>query len=205
MRSEETRNALVEAHVDLLPAIVANALGRAASSVVLREDNALHDEVISAAQLALLQAAENWDPCGGLGWATWLCMLVRARCADALRAYADMPRGMREEGRRVLSLDAVLGEDEAPADAPAAVLVEHSHPGERIDHWGETQEAAVLLAEMPDDELCAVCMHFADGMSTREIARKLGCHASKVKAMIWRALRGGGPSYWSHRRREASQ
>ncbi len=112
LRSAETRTALIEAYAPLLARITANVVGSRAARM-LSEGNPLHDEMLSAAGLALVEAADDWRPDKGLAWNTWLALRVRRTVINALRSYSDLPRWLRARGVVMISIDAVIdGSDE---------------------------------------------------------------------------------------------
>ena len=91
----------------------------------------------------------------------WLYAIARNRCVSVLRSRRDH-----------VSLD---------TDIATATLAEH------VERRAELRELLADLAELPDEQRAALLLAELGDFSHTQVAAVLGCHPSKVKALVFRA------------------
>lgn len=196
----ESRNALVEEWYPDLMRMLGCALGRKAVVVLKQDQRPLRDEVVSAAQLALVEAADSYEPSRGAAFATWLVWCIRRHVLDTLRKETGMPRSWVDKGRRRVSLENLLHkvadehEDDAPhggEDVPRDVLVAEEyltdHPRDPMED-DTLADAARLLADLSTLEVWVVCRYYFDGAFKKDIAEELGISVKEVSDIMNHAL-----------------
>lgn len=99
-----TRGALIEAHLPLARYAVAKVAATIPSHVD-RED------LLSAAHVALVRAADRYDPAGGASFATYALPRLQGAVLDELRATDWAGRTVRGEARRITAAADVLASE----------------------------------------------------------------------------------------------
>lgn len=203
-RTVESRNALVEEWFPDLMRMLGCALGKSASVILKQDQRPLRDEAVSAAQLALIEAADSYEPSRGAAFSTWLVWKIRHVVLETLRREAGMPRSWVAKGRRRVSLEDLMhrrahgdvpGEhaDNEPhgEDVPRDVLVAEEyltdHPRDPMDDR-ERAEIARVLSDLSKSEVGVVCRYYFDGMLKKDIAKELGITVKEVSEIMKRAL-----------------
>lgn len=106
MAVNEARNALVEEHLPLVGYHVSEMVGRVPRHVS-------RDDLASAGALALVKAAESYDPATGVPFNRYAAIRVRGALVDELRSMDWASRGARTKVRRLTAvtdeLTATLG------------------------------------------------------------------------------------------------
>jgi RNA polymerase sigma-70 factor (ECF subfamily) len=195
LRPPPERNALACANLRLAYDL-AWRLARGRPALVRRLGGV--DDVIQTACLALVRAAELWDPARGAFAAyAGACMrgviLQAARAADLIRVPDSLRRGARAAARRRLRVARL-----APAGPPEEGVPEPAAPpGPDL---AEAEERAALLGRLraalpglPERERAAVLLCDLGGLRQEEAGRRLGCSKQWVCALRGQArarLRG---------------
>jgi RNA polymerase sigma factor for flagellar operon FliA len=92
--SARQREDLIEAHLHVARFAV-SSVASTIPSHVSRED------LLSAAHVALVRAADRYDPCGGATFATYVLPRLRGAVIDELRATDWASRSVRGQARRI--------------------------------------------------------------------------------------------------------
>ena len=141
----------------------------------------LVDEFDSAAGLALVEAAEAFDPGRGVRFSTF----ARARIWGALRdaKRRQIPLGYRSEPREAPRVGAMPMRPEevgriitAEPDGPVGAELEAA---EELEHW---------LSKLPRRHSLACRQIYLHDMTYYEAARSLGCSQSRIAYMHRQAM-----------------
>ena len=192
-RTRQTRDALIEAWYPLLRGTLRGVLGKRRAILLTSEDRPLHDELISAANLALVEAAESYDPSRGAGFGTWLWWRVKFAVLETLRQEGDMPRG---KPRRMVSLDALLGDDGASAtgatrDVRLAVEWLRTHPDDANGRMDRQRYVSMIAADIDEERTVKIVARVFGGEDVDAIAEDVGLTRSRVRAIVREAFREG--------------
>jgi RNA polymerase sigma factor (sigma-70 family) len=95
----------------------------------------------------------------------WLFTIARNRCVSVLRARRERP---------VDDVDAIATEGLA----------------EQVERRGALRRLLADLQELPDEQRAALLLTELGDLSHADVARVLGCEASRVKALVFRARSG---------------
>lgn len=203
-RTIESRNALVEEWYPDLMRMLGCALGKSASVVLKQDQRPLRDEAVSAAQLALIEAADSYEPSRGAAFSTWLVWKIRHVVLETFRKEACMPRSWVAKGRRKVSLEDLMhsrtygdvpgehvGDEPHGDDVPRDVLIAEEyltdHPRDPMDDQ-DRAEIARVLSDLSKPEVSVVCRYYFDGMLKRDIAKELGITIKEVSEIMKSAL-----------------
>ncbi len=158
------------------------------------------DALLSAGDLALLQAAARYDPGRGCTFGTYACHCIRRKVWQELRArdLIRVPEHVRGEKRaalavalRPVSLDVRAGDGEggafwsavpgaAPADAPAVEAEELTRASDL---------AGRLLALLPERHRVAVESRVMRGERLRAVGDRLGMTREGARQLVAAGLR----------------
>jgi RNA polymerase sigma factor (sigma-70 family) len=138
----------------------------------IRQGALPRDELVAAGNLALVQAAHDFDPERGTTFWPWAYRRVYGAMWDAVRAWTHYDHGSRTKPERVLVIHE-LGEDEQPcvrAQADATYIVD------------------ALKALPPRQARVLVCRFFA-GYTLEELAADEGVTPSRISQISAQARR----------------
>jgi RNA polymerase sigma factor (sigma-70 family) len=131
------------------------------------------DEFDSAAQLALVEAAESFDPSRNVRFATFARMRIHGALRDVLRRMA-LP-GWRSDAAHA----PIVGPLGPNAERHGRVL--HSEPDPPIGAELEAVEAVeAWLRKLPSKHAAACRLIYVQGKSQAEAAAALGCSQSRL-------------------------
>jgi len=192
-RTRENRDALIEAWYPLLRGTLRSVLGKRRQHLLSSEDRPLHDELVSAANLALVEAAETYRTERGAAFGTWLWIRVKYAILETLRQEGNMPRG-RE--RKMVSLEALLGEDgtvpdDAPHDVRLAAEWLQTHPDDRTRARHRYRLINMLLADLGDRDMEIVHRVLMLDERAEDVAKDVGLSKQRVRAIVREAFREG--------------
>lgn len=152
MNSIEIENPLVVEHMDFARNI-ARRLSLQVSRTVAFED------ILSFAQLGLIESAERWKPNRGTAFTTFAWYRIRGAVFDGLHAMSD------SKCRVTLSGDSWAEPTAAEVDQGAMEILE------------------TALHALSPEESEVVEFLYVKGLSTTEVATKLGVHKSTISRM----------------------
>jgi RNA polymerase sigma factor (sigma-70 family) len=164
-RAEE-REHLVLANLSLVTGTVQAAMAR------YRLPESLRDDLVSAGSLALVQAADRFDPSRGVKFKTFAAHRVSGEIVDTLRR-GDAAIGVSKD-----SLDGVASETPSPENQ-AITAQELTHVRE-------------VLQELSARERALIEAHYGRGLTLRDAADELGIsrsYASRVHARAIETIR----------------
>ena len=157
MNTVQDRNALVTANL------------RLAYWVACRCVHKPDDDVKQVAALALVRAADGYDPALGL-FSTYACVCVRRAIRDAVR---------RRRSVRAASLDALMHPDEGDGFDPPARP--EPRPDDRLD-------LAAALAGLGADDLALLKAHYWGDEDMAAIGRRAGVSREAVRQRLEKIL-----------------
>jgi RNA polymerase sigma factor for flagellar operon FliA len=149
------------------------------------------DDLVSWGVLGLVQAAHRFRSGGRASFAAFAARRVRGQVLDALRAADPLPRAARRAWRQsgsegnpfpVSSLDQTMArgrEGFRPLHSPKAAAMT------RDPRWPQVQRALRILTPT---ERRVLILHFAHGLTLREIGTRVGLSESGVCRVRARAL-----------------
>jgi RNA polymerase sigma factor FliA len=141
------------------------------------------DDLVSAGTIALLEAADRYDPERRVSFATFAYPRIRGAIIDELPKLVDS--GAARHGRTgPLSLHAPLATDAGRAASWIEVTVDHSMP--EPQRSAELSELLHAIRELPRRERELLAMAVA-GSSIGEIARLAGCSEARISQVLTRA------------------
>lgn len=192
-RTRENRDALIGAWYPLLRGTLRGVLGKRRQHLLSSEDRPLHDELVSATNLALVEAAETYRTNHGATFGTWLWWKVKYAVLETLRQEGDMPRG-RE--RKMISLEALLDNngsvlEDAPHDVRLAAEYLEAHPEDYTRARHRYRLVNMLLADLDDRDMEIVHRVLMLGEDAGEVAEDMGLSRSRVRAIVRAAFREG--------------
>lgn len=195
MSPAQTR--LVEGHVDVLRRCV----NRFAAKLPPHIDR---DELVSAAQLGLVKAAQRFDPGRETSFESYAYTRMVGAMLDALRDQDENGRHDRARGERLLT---TRGGERVMA--PLVTLVSLSGPAHAYEESASLEEEladdtnAYSYAETVADLMAAisvlpkrhqyVILQRAAGITDREIGEQLGVTESRISQIATHALRRIAP------------
>ncbi len=185
--TRETRDALIEAYVPVMHIVLAHAMG-ARRLKTLSSYRPLHDELISASYLALVEAAEDWRHDLGLAFSTWLYWKTKHTAVETLRKETGLPKRRAAKGQRIMSLDGLLENEDAGRDMRTAGEYLTTHPMDRTLVQDRLRRVAAVLVGLDDDKQ-RIVHHVLSGQDTAEIAKSEGLSRSRVRAIVREAFR----------------
>jgi RNA polymerase sigma factor (sigma-70 family) len=94
----------------------------------------------------------------------WLFTIARNRCLSVLRARHELPQG--------------------EADVATSGLTE------QVEQRAELRELLADIRQLPDEQRAALLLAEVGGLAQADIASVLGCEASRVKGLVYRARSG---------------
>lgn len=117
----------------------------------------------------------------------WLQQIARRRVADAHRFHFGAQR--RDVGRQK-SLQTVVGSaHDSPATLEQLLAVSLTSPSEAVSRDIRMSRMMVAIAELPEEQRVAIQMRYAEGMSTKAIADKLGKTDVATRVLLSRSMR----------------
>jgi RNA polymerase sigma factor (sigma-70 family) len=154
------------------------------------------DDLLGAAYLGLIRAAELYRPELGFEFSTYASGWIRSHIQRAIQG-ADLihvPTHLDREERAALrgrlapaSLDGVRtgprGGEDVRAPEPAAT--EETDSAERRD---EAALAVGMLERLPGRYREVVRLHVMEGLSLREVARRVGVSGERVRQLVRKGL-----------------
>jgi RNA polymerase sigma factor (sigma-70 family) len=166
-----SRNALVTANLGLAYAVV-DRLG-------IRRRTAAYDDAVQAASLALVEAADRFDPSRGVTFATFCWQAVSGAAKDSLSAEAvvHVPPKQRARGSRTSTVEALP--DALVDDTAEARLV-------ALDEQHVLQAA---IETLPEGHRDAVVWHLdRREPSAASLAARIGCSHTTAKRHLQEAV-----------------
>lgn len=131
-------------------------------------DNQLHDIIISAAHLAIVQALDQHDPSRGPFYGI-AAIRVRGQIVDDLRTYSrHLRRGQLADPCA----------EEPPADISIAALLIEEDANMLSYEWGDLLDWT--LETLPPLECAIVRLRHEDGLAVEAIAQQLGVDEGTV-------------------------
>jgi RNA polymerase sigma factor (sigma-70 family) len=137
------------------------------------------DELVGDGNLALVKAANRYDPTYGVPFAAFALRYVRGAILDAIRSRARrnaLGDGVYAEVVSFNDLGPGTGDDRAAYDPP--------DPGPTLDDRVECLERLRVLATLPTSERVALVRTAVDGESAAEVARDLGVSTGRVHSLV---------------------
>jgi RNA polymerase sigma factor (sigma-70 family) len=107
-------------------------------------------------------------------FAPWVCRIARNLATDWLRRGARSSR--------------LIAQVQAEAPMPAAADFQAKGVREAMEAEEEARHLRRAIFALPEDQCTAVLLHFAEGLTQREIADRLGIGQATVSRQIRRAL-----------------
>lgn len=183
----EERNSLVEQYAYLVPITVNRAVPR----VPWRIDR---DDLVSEGYLALIDAAERFDPERGVKFTTWAMTKIRRRILEYLRQEDWVPRSERDKQKRgeaavllaVVSFDdPACGAQWAPDDPFWETVVERvpdptPGPEEIAVMESEREQLWKLVEQLHGRERRAIDGFYREEATALVLAERWGCTDSNV-------------------------
>lgn len=192
-RKLKTRNALIESKLGIVYRIV--------DSLGIRRGSALYDDVHGAGCIALVLAADRYDPSRGVDFATFAWPRVSGACQDELsrRAVVHTPpkvvrqnikAGQRGNAPEVSTskYDAEPGDGEGRQTAVPAPLVDDSAQ-ESLEHQEQRNALYAALELLPDEQRDVLLWHLdRREQSPTAYARAKNMYAPKARTLLSEAL-----------------
>lgn len=193
MREEEAVARAKRGDMAGLEALVrAHQLRAVRTAYLIVGDRSLAEDIVQQAFLRAYQRIDQFD--ASRPFAPWFLRIV---ANDALKAV--------ERGRRTVSLDA---SDEAAGVAALADLLADlaAGPAERLEEAERAEAVWRAVQRLPAAQRAAVVLHYYAGLSTAEVAGRVGDPAPTVRgASTPRASACRGGSAGGSRRRMAAR
>lgn len=147
-------------------------------------------DLYDAGYLALVWAADSYDPAGGRSFVGWLALYLRRAFSEA--AGLRGTRRCRDPLHRAASLDAPLGEGEEPlgeglADPEAELAFRRAE--EALYHRQLSAALDRALDRLPPEQRLTLRRRYYDGRTLEEIAALYGVCPETVRQWQRRALR----------------
>ena len=141
------------------------------------------DDLVSVGTIALIEAADRYDPGRRVSFATFAYPRIRGAMIDELPRLVES--GLARHGRTSpLSLQAPLATDAAHAASWIDVAVDHSMP--EPQRSAELSELLHAIRELPRRERELLALAVA-GNSIGEIAQLSGCSEARISQVLTRA------------------
>jgi RNA polymerase sigma factor (sigma-70 family) len=137
------------------------------------------EELVGDGNLALVKAANRYDPSYGVPFAAFALRYVRGAILDAIRSRARrnaLGGGVYAEVVSFNDLGTTIDGDRAVYDPP--------DPGPSPDDTVERLERLRVLATLPTSERVALVRTAVDGDSAASVARDLGVSTGRVHALV---------------------
>jgi RNA polymerase sigma factor (sigma-70 family) len=192
LRSPEERNALACAHLPLAYDL-AWRLARTRPALVHRLGGP--EDVIQTACVALLRAAELWDPARGefTTYAT-ACMrgqvLQAVRAADLIRLPDSLRREARSATRRRLRVARLAAGDPGGEEILDPAAPAGPDPAEAEERAALLGRLLAALPRLPERQRAVLVLCDLGGLRQEDAGRRLGCSKQWVSALRARALAG---------------
>lgn len=137
-------------------------------------------DVVQQSLLKACAAIGDFRGNGNAELAAWLRRILANTLADAARAHLG--------GKRDLTLERSL---EAAVEASSAWLqrLTDSSGGDRAARAEQIERLVVVLATLPDDQRCAIEMHYLQEQPVAEVAKSMGRTEASVAGLLRRALK----------------
>ena len=150
---------------------------------VLPKGRADLDDLVSAGTIALIEAADRYDPKRRVSFATFAYPRIRGAIIDELPKLVES--GTARDGRATpLSLQAPVATDAGRAASWVDVTVDRSMP--EPQRSAELSELLHAIHELPERERELLALAVA-GSSLGEIARMSGCSEARISQVLTRA------------------
>lgn len=132
------------------------------------------EEIVLDTFVAAFQLAPTFR--GSCSVLTWLCSLARFKIRDRLRAL---------ERKKVIPRGSAMSLDGPPPDLRKTVaLLTAESIEDRIDRMGAVE---TLLSALSPEQRLAVALRYLEGLSVREVARRMGRSEKAVERLLERA------------------
>lgn len=149
------------------------------------------DDLIQSGYIAMVSAAESFDPEQGMAFVGWLNLALKTAFAEAIGRRSR--RQSLDPLHRAGNLDAPIGDDEDGAtvgDLQADPSADTGFAEAEGRIWGEQLHAALekSLGLLPEDERTIIIIRFYQGKTVREAGRILSVGPGKAASLERRAL-----------------